>query len=411
MNNKVENFKNYIKNKKVAVLGLGISNTPLIKYLMGLGVNITAFDIAEESQLQHTILELNKFGIIDYYLGKDYLNHLAGFDIIFKTPRIRFDIPELEAERQRGAVITSEMELFMELCPAQIIGITGSDGKTTTTTIIFNILKEAGYKCWLGGNIGTPLIDKVEEISKDDKVVLELSSFQLHTMKQSPCVAVITNIAPNHLDVHKSMEEYVDAKKNIFLHQKNDNIVVLNYDNPITRSFTGESNGNVRYFSRLHELESGCFIKKGVIVCREGGIDKEILRVEDIIIPGVHNVENYLASVAVTADIVNPDAVKRVAWSFAGVEHRNEFVKEVNGVKFYNDSIGSSPTRTIASINSFDKKVILIAGGYDKKIPYDSMGETLVEKTKSLIIMGQTGPLIEKALNDEIFKKGSRIDC
>ena len=408
MNKKLEHFKEFIKNKKIAVIGLGISNTPLIKYLFSLNGNITAFDIAEESQLQHTIIELNKYGKLNYFLGKDYLTHLEGFDIVFKTPKIRFDIPELEAERQRGALITSEMELFMELCPADIIGITGSDGKTTTTTIIYNILKEAGLNCWLGGNIGTPLIDKIEEIKENDKVILELSSFQLHTMKISPSTAVVTNLTPNHLDVHKSMEEYVEAKKNIFLYQRNDNIVVLNYDNVITNNFAKDSKGNVRYFSRLNTLESGVFVSNGIIIFRANGKDKEIVRVEDIVIPGVHNVENYLAAIGATIDIVSPEIVKKVATSFSGVEHRNEFVREVNGIKFYNDSIGSSPTRTIASLNSFDKKVILITGGYDKNIPYDVIGETLINKTKVVILLGQTGPLIEKAIIDEFVKTANK---
>ena len=326
------------------------------------------------------------------------MKYLEGFDIIFKTPKIRFDIPELEAERNRGALITSEMEVFMELCPAQIIGITGSDGKTTTTTIIYNILKEAGYNCWLGGNIGTPLVDRIEEIDKNDKVVLELSSFQLHTMKISPHISVITNLSPNHLDVHKSMEEYVEAKKNIFLHQDEDDLLVLNYDNAITNSFNKVSEGNVRNFSRINELESGVFVKDGIIIFKENGDYREIVKVEDIILPGVHNIENYLAAIAATIDMVSPEVIGKVAATFAGVEHRNEFVREINGIKFYNDSIGSSPTRTIATLNSFDKKVILIAGGYDKNIPYDTIGETIINKSRAVILLGQTAVLIEKAI-------------
>jgi len=400
MNKKLDEFKNFIKNKKIAVLGLGISNTPLIKYLLGLNANITAFDMVEESQLQNTLQQLKKYGKFDYFLGKDYLKHLEGFDIIFKTPKVRFDIPELEAERNRGALVTSEMEVFMELCPAQIIGITGSDGKTTTTTIIYNILKEAGYNCWLGGNIGTPLIDKIEEIDKNDKVVLELSSFQLHTMKISPQISVITNLSPNHLDVHKSMEEYVEAKKNIFLYQSKEDIVVLNYDNAITNSLYKDTKGKARYFSRIKELDSGVFIRNGTIIFKEDGNEREIIKVEDIILPGVHNVENYLAAIAATIDLASPQVISKVASTFAGVEHRNEFVREVGGVKFYNDSIGSSPTRTIATLNSFEKKVILIAGGYDKNIPYDIIGETIINKTQAVILLGQTAPLIEKAIID-----------
>lgn len=430
-------FKNFIKNKKIAVLGIGISNISLIKYLSEIGVakNITAFDMAEEEQLKDTILQLKEYREISYSLGRDYLKNLKGFDIIFKTPKVRFDIPELERERKMGAIITSEMETFVGLCPAEIIAITGSDGKTTTTTIVHNILKEAGYKCWLGGNIGTPLIDKVEDIKKTDKVVLELSSFQLHTMKKSPKVAAITNISPNHLDVHKSMDEYIDAKKNIFRYQEKDDILVLNYDNDITKSFAAQANGKIRYFSRTHEVKIGAYVKNGIIMYRDDinndsvgyGKDRgdrgdrgdreihrgerEILRIDKIKIPGLHNVENYLTAIAAIAHLVDDDAIRRIAYTFGGVEHRNEYVNEINGISFYNDSIGSSPTRTIASINSFNRKVILIAGGYDKKISYDVLGKAISEKVKALVLIGQTAPLIEDSLKEgvKLTGKGKNI--
>ncbi len=418
----ITQFRNFIKNKKVAVLGIGISNTSLIKYLSQMEVDITAFDMAEEEQLKDTILQFKDYGNISYSLGKDYLKKLNGFDIIFKTPKIRFDIPELERERKRGAVITSEMEVFVDLCPAEIIAITGSDGKTTTTTIVHNILKEAGYKCWLGGNIGTPLIDRIEDIKKTDKVILELSSFQLHTMKKSPNIAIITNISPNHLDVHKSMDEYIDAKKNIFRYQSKEDILVLNYQNDVTRSFAAESKGKVRYFSRTNEVETGAYVRDGVIMYRDdrdakgdrdnrsGRIDREIMRTDSIKIPGLHNVENYLAAIAAIAHLVDNNSIIKTASAFRGVEHRNEHVREINGVNFYNDSIGSSPTRTIASINSFYRKVILIAGGYDKKISYDVLGKTISEKVKTLVLLGETAPLIENSLRKEVELSGKGKD-
>jgi UDP-N-acetylmuramoylalanine--D-glutamate ligase len=418
----ITQFRSFIKNKKVAVLGIGISNTSLIKYLSKMEVDITAFDMAEEEQLKDIILQFKDYGNISYSLGKDYLKKLNGFDIIFKTPKIRFDIPELERERKRGAVITSEMEVFVDLCPAEIIAITGSDGKTTTTTIVHNILKEAGYKCWLGGNIGTPLIDRIEDIKKTDKVILELSSFQLHTMKKSPNIAIITNISPNHLDVHKSMDEYIDAKKNIFRYQSKEDILVLNYQNDVTRSFAAESKGKVRYFSRTNEVETGAYVRDGVIMYRDdrdakgdrdnrsGRINREIMRTDSIKIPGLHNVENYLAAIAAIAHLVDNNSIIKTASAFRGVEHRNEHVREINGVNFYNDSIGSSPTRTIASINSFDRKVILIAGGYDKKISYDVLGKTISEKVKTLVLLGETAPLIENSLRKEVELSGKGKD-
>lgn len=409
MNEKLERFKREIATKKVAVLGIGISNAPLIKYLGKLGVKVTAFDRAEEAVLKSAMDELSGFDV-KYNLGPDYLEALKGFDVIFKTPKVRFDIPELLREAEAGTEITSEMEVFCKLCPARIFAVTGSDGKTTTTTLIYKILSRNGYKCWLGGNIGTPLLDRIDEINASDMVVLELSSFQLHTMRNRLHTAVVTNVSPNHLDVHKSMQEYTDAKKNIFLYQNESDMLVINYDNPVTRDFVGEAAGKVTFFSRQTELETGMILVDDKLVYRTGGKELEIAETEEIILPGLHNVENYLAAAAATIDFVSPRDIKDIASSFRGVEHRNEYVRELNGVSFYNDSIGSSPTRTIASINSFKDRVILISGGYDKHIPYDIMGETLVSKVKCLVLLGQTAGQIEKALQDEIVRSGKGMD-
>jgi UDP-N-acetylmuramoylalanine--D-glutamate ligase len=405
LNVKLDQFKRDIASKKVAVLGIGISNTPLIKYLARLGVDITAFDMADRENLADTLEKFEGLNI-KYSLGKNYLDNLKGFDIIFKTPKVRFDIPELVRERENGALVTSEMEVFVDLCPAQIFAVTGSDGKTTTTTLIFNMLKAAGYNCWLGGNIGIPLLSKVDEVKEDDKVVLELSSFQLHTMTRSPSVAVVTNVSPNHLDVHKSMEEYVDAKKNIFRYQNSEGKVVLNYDNSITRSFAAEAVGNAVFFSRLNDLKNGAVVEDGMLVFKKPDKRVEIVKADEILLPGVHNVENYLAAISAVIDYVSPETIRKVAATFKGVEHRMELVRELNGVKFYNDSIGTSPTRTIAGLKSFKQKVILIAGGYDKHIPYDDMGEIIAEKVKRLILIGPTGPKIKQALEAEIDKTG-----
>ena len=409
MNDKLEQFKREIVTKKVAVLGIGISNTPLIKYLGNLGVKITAFDRSEEAVIKPVMEE---FADIDvrYSLGPDYLDALKGFDVIFKTPKVRFDIPELLKEAEAGAEITSEMEVFCKLCPARILAVTGSDGKTTTTTLIERILSRHGYKCWLGGNIGTPLLDRIDEIEPSDMVILELSSFQLHTMSSRIQTAVVTNVSPNHLDVHKSMQEYSDAKKNIFLYQNENDTIILNYDNPVTRAFSGEAQGRVVFFSRQSDLQEGMVLVDNKLVYRSGGKELELVNADEILLPGVHNIENYLAAAAATIDFVTPKDIKDIASSFRGVEHRNEHVRDLNGVSFYNDSIGSSPTRTIASIRSFKDRVILIAGGYDKHIPYDVMGETLVSRVKCLVLLGQTAGQIEKALKDEIDKSGSGAD-
>lgn len=402
MNKKLEAYKKFIRDKKVAVLGIGISNTPLIKYLAGSGVDVTAFDKACEKELQPALSRLEGLNV-RYILGEVYLSHLTGFDIIFKTPVIRYDIPELLKAREEGAIVTSEMEVFFDLCPAKIFAVTGSDGKTTTTTLIYNILKEEGYKCWLGGNIGIPLLSMIDEISETDMVVLELSSFQLHTMKKSPHTALITNISPNHLDIHKSMEEYTEAKKNIFRFQLAEDLLILNYDNLPARELASEAKSRVVFFSRREQLKYGMILKEGRLVFRNNGNmfgaskseDIDVCGESDILIPGDHNVENFLAASAAVMEYVRPEAISKVAKSFKGVEHRIELVRELHGIKFYNSSIDSSPNRTIAALNTFKQKVILIAGGKDKKIPYDELGSVMIDKVKCLILIGQTAPVIE----------------
>ncbi|MGE5328802.1 MAG: UDP-N-acetylmuramoyl-L-alanine--D-glutamate ligase [Deltaproteobacteria bacterium] len=399
INIKYEQFKDYIKGKNTAVIGIGVSNTPLAKFLLKLGAKVTAFDKNSKEQLGDFYKELKDLDV-NFCLGEDYLKNLKGFDVIFKTPVIRYDLPELIEAQKQGAVITSEMEVFLDICPSRIFGVTGSDGKTTTTTLIYKILSQEGYKCWLGGNIGTPLLDKIEEISPTDMVVLELSSFQLHTSKISPQTAVITNLAPNHLDIHKSMEEYIDAKKNIYLYQKTGDRLVLNFDNEITREMANEAKGEVVLFSRFSEIEGVCMSKDSIVINKNGKVT-QIMGINEILIPGIHNVENYLTAIAAIYDIVSAESIRAVAKTFAGVAHRIELVREYKGVKYYNDSIASSPTRTIAGLNAFKQKVILIAGGYDKKIPYDTMGAAIIDKVKRLILIGQTGHKIKQAYLDE----------
>jgi len=403
MNNKLEQFKTEIKEKRVAVLGIGISNIPLIKYLVNIGVDVTAFDKNTSENLNDAISQLDGFPV-QYSLGKDYLSKLKGFDIIFRTPGMRPDLPEMVEAVDNGAELTSEMEIFLKLCPAQVFAVTGSDGKTTTTTLIYKILTEEGYNCWLGGNIGTPLLSKIDEVKETDKVILELSSFQLMTIKDCPSVAVITNISPNHLDVHKSLNEYVEAKKNIFINQTAKDKLILNYDNDITRGFGSEAKGKYVYFSRISDLEDGVILHNGKIVVRTGNKEIEIVDAESIKIPGVHNIENYMAATAATIEYVKPETIRKIATTFNGVEHRIELVRELNGVKFYNSSIDSSPSRTIAALSTFKDKVILIAGGKDKGIPYEPIGQIIAEKVKVLLLIGATAPRIEEAFNNYIHQ-------
>lgn len=409
MNHKLEKFKDDIRSKKVAVLGMGVSNTPLIEYLLKMGVDVTVFDKAEPDALKSRLVLFKDYPL-HCCLGSDYLSHLTGFDVIFRTPGIRYDLPELKAATEKGAVLTSEMEVFFELCPAEIFAITGSDGKTTTTTIIWHLLKEAGYNCYLGGNIGTPLLNRIDEITENDKVILELSSFQLHTMTRSPHVAVITNLSPNHLDYHTSMNEYVEAKKSIYLYQGPQDRLVLNHDNTLTRELAQQASSKVTWFSRTADLPNGAIYKDGRLYFAEDGDLHELVERSEVKLPGDHNVENYLAAIAATWGYVTPEIIHKVATSLESIEHRIEFVRELDDVRYYNDSIASSPTRTMASLNAFDQRVILIAGGYDKNIPYTPMIETLIRKVKHLILLGQTASLIEMALMKSLKGKHAYTD-
>ena len=386
MNSKLERFKKNIFGKHVILLGVGVSNKPLIKQLLSYGARVTCCDRSKD--IQDDFMEERKKGA-NFRLGEDYLDDLD-CDIIFKTPGIRPDIPQLVAAEKAGVTVTSEMEMFFKLCPCKIIAVTGSDGKTTTTTLIYKILTKDGYTCHLGGNIGKPLLSEIESIGPDDYAVVELSSFQLMSMEHSPDVAVVTNVAPNHLDVHKSMEEYIDAKKNIFRYQNKSSLLVLNAQNQITRSFADEAHGDVIFFGGddgVHLIDDTIYYGK-----------KPVITKQDICIPGQHNVENYMAAIAAVGKKVSVESIKYVANNFQGVEHRIEFVREVDGVKFYNDSIASSPTRARAGLYAFNRKVILIAGGYDKKIAFDDFGKDIKERVKRLYLIGATAPLIKEAV-------------
>ena len=397
-------FKEYIKGKNVAVVGIGVSNIPLIRFLVKLGAKVTAFDKKSREELGNIANEFDSLSV-SLELGEGYLDRLTGFEVVFKTPSMRIDCEALVRAKEEGAYITSEMEEFVRYCKGKIFGITGSDGKTTTTTIVSKLLIEAGYKTWVGGNIGTPLFANIEEITSEDKVVLELSSFQLMTMDTYIDVAIVTNLAPNHLDMHKDMEEYINAKKNIFLYQDQSSLLILNRENEITHSFVPEAKGEVKEFSSKRMLEKGaCFIDNILYVDGE-----EVCTKDDILIKGIHNIENYLAAFLATKEEVNIDIMKKVARTFVGVEHRCELVREFNGVKYYNDSIASSPTRTLAGLFAFDRKVILIAGGYDKNIPFEPLAEEGYPYIKELILLGATKDLIKEAFDKIKEDKGIEV--
>ena len=398
MNCKLDAYCASLRDKKIAVLGLGVSNRPLVRLLLEYGCDVIGCDRTPRENIDQEVLELG----CKLSLGENYLENVQA-DLLFRTPGMHPDHPAIAALRSRGAEVTSEMEVFFSVCPCHIIAVTGSDGKTTTTTLVSEMLKKSGKTVWLGGNIGTPLLPLVKQMQPEDYAVVELSSFQLMDMHHSPARAVVTNLAPNHLDVHKNMEEYVAAKTNIFRYQGKEDLLILNGDNAITDGFAGK--GITRKFSR--QGQAHVCIREGFI-CRGG---QPVLAVEDILLPGVHNIENYMAAIAVVEGLVSDEDIRYVAKNFGGVEHRIELVRIKDGVRFYNDSIASSPSRTIAGLRSFPEKVILIAGGYDKHIPYDELGPEICKHVKKLFLGGATGPQIRAAVENCGGQQPEIYDC
>ena len=397
MERKASDFFESLNGKTVALCGIGGSNLPLIKMFAKYGAKVLACDKRERTALGENADKAEEYGA-ELHLGENYLKNL-GADIIFRTPGMKYYMDELVEARNNGVAVTSEMEVFFDICPCKIIAVTGSDGKTTTTTIISELLKASGKTVHLGGNIGHPLLPDIESISSEDYAVVELSSFQLISMRKSPDIAVVTNLAPNHLDIHKDMQEYIDAKKNIVLHQNAFSRTVLNLDNEISNSFSEYVRGTLYKFSRRNSVRSGAYMKSnGEIVMSINGEETHIMKAEEIKIPGLHNIENYLAAISAVWGLVDVETIRKVAMEFAGVEHRAELVRELDGVRWYNDAIGTSPTRTVkGTLSLYDRKIILIAGGYDKKIPYDEMGEVVPKTVKLLILMGATADKIEEA--------------
>lgn len=371
----------------------------MAKLLCEKGALVTVRDRRTRENLGSVCDELEAAGA-KLVLGEDYLKNVD-CDILFRTPGMYYGSEFLQQLREEGVVVTSEMEVFFDLCPCRTFAVTGSDGKTTTTTLISEMLKEAGYRVHLGGNIGRALLPQIEEIEPEDMAVVELSSFQLISMRCSPDVSVVTNVAPNHLDVHKDMQEYIDAKRNIFLHQNALSKTVLNQDNEITMGFAPDVRGRLYTFSRLSRPRFGAYLADDgglYLNTRAGSV--MIMHRDDIRIPGIHNVENYLAAISAVCDFVEAPQMKRVAQLFPGVEHRIEFVRQLKGVRWYNDSIATSPTRTIAGLRSFDQKLILIAGGYDKKIPFLPLAPEINRHVKLLILTGATADKIEQAVTE-----------
>lgn len=410
-NKKLENFENKLKFQKVAVIGLGVSNIPLIEYLHRKQADVTVFDDREEEKLDKNVINKVKEYGFKYYLGRGNLENLKGFDLIFRSPSCMPTKFELVAERERGAIVTTEIEQLIKIAPCKIIGITGSDGKTTTTTLTYEILKNAGYTVHLGGNIGIPLFTKLNEIKPEDIIVLELSSFQLMEMDISPEISAITNITPNHLNIHKDYQEYIDAKKNIFKNQNEEGILVLNADNELTNACKKEAKGNVIMFSSMQRLENGFIVNNGIIKECEDGIRRHIIDTKDLKIKGTHNFQNICTALALTKSFVDTDKAVETIKAFSGVHHRLELVRTIDGVEWYNDSASTSPTRGISALNAFsDKEIVLIAGGADKNLDYKPIGKPIVDNVECLILIGQTASKIYEAVKKELEIQNKKLD-
>lgn len=396
---KAQRYFNSIKDKRVAFIGVGVSHTELIKNFLSKGIKCVVCDKKEEEDFDELLMEELSAKGCDFSLGEHYLDEIFKCDIVFRTPGMYYNDPVLTDARKKGVIITSEMETFFDLCPCKIYAITGSDGKTTTTTLVSEFLRAEGRRVHIGGNIGKALLPIVETISETDVAVCELSSFQLISMRESPDVAGITNIRPNHLNVHGTMEEYIQAKCNILYHQNGYSRAVLSMDDETTRDLAPIVRGRLSYFSRREVPECGAFLREDGMLCyNEYGKITAYVHMNDIKIPGMHNVEDYLTAIAMTYGDVKPETVAKIAKEFGGVEHRIEFVRELDGVKYYNNSIASSPTRVLACLDAFDQKQIMIQGGSDKGISFEPMAAPICEKVKVLILMGQTKDKIREAV-------------
>ena len=396
------NFSEYIDTlvgKRIAVIGAGVSNQPLIDLLLNKRCSVTVCDRRTEEDMGELAARLQSDGA-KLHLGEAYLEDLCEFDLIFRTPGLLPNHPALMKAAEAGVALTSEMEVFFRFCPCRTIAITGSDGKTTTSSVIAELLRAAGKTVHLGGNIGRPLLCDIPTMQPTDWGVLELSSFQLHSMECKPNIAVVTNVSPNHLDVHPDFDDYKDSKKSIFLAQDDACRLVLNADNEITAAWAAEAKAQVQMFSRQGEVKHGVCYADGMIYRVADGVKTPVIAIEEIRIPGMHNVENYMAAYCAVSGLVDDETFCAVARSFSGVQHRLELIREKDGVRYINDSIASSPTRTVAGLRSFKPTdgLVLIAGGHDKHVPFDELADEICLRCKAVFLCGESAESMAAAV-------------
>ena len=398
-----------LQNQKVGILGLGEENIALAYFLVAQGIDITICDQKSREELGQYYEKMeNLSSQVQFQLGANYLENLEKFNIIFRTPGLPYLNSKIQKAKNVGVIISSEIKLFFDLCPCPIVGVTGTKGKGTTTTLIAEILKwkseirNPKSEIYLGGNIGTSPISFLEKLTSDDIVVLELSSFQLQDMERSPHIAVVLDIKIDHLDYHQSRTEYIESKINIVKYQTKNDFTVVNADYLTSFEFGAESLSKTYWFSRRKSVDEGCFVKENQIVLRINNEDIPICKTDEIILKGEHNLENICA--AVTASKLagaDSESIKTVVKSFKGLEHRLEFVRNFNEINFYNDSFSTTPDTTIAAIKSFKTPIILLVGGSEKNADYSELGQTIKNSTvKNIISIGQTAPKIIKAIGE-----------
>jgi UDP-N-acetylmuramoylalanine--D-glutamate ligase len=394
------------KSKKIAVLGLGIEGLSLVQYLSSKDALITVFDQKPELELGEnfkTAKRLNaKFSLSKTYLAKG----LLGFDYIFRSPGVKLSLPQLKKAQKEGIPISSATKLFFKECPGKVIGVTGTKGKGTTSTLIYQALKKSGQRVFLVGNIGQPALNVLKKLDKDSWVVYELSSFQLQDLRQSPAIAVVLFITSEHLDYHASVQEYIEAKAAIVKFQTPTNQAVLNADNKISSSFARQTKGKAYYFSRLKKTKGAYIRHKKEIILSTGKKEACLGSVKNLKLLGEHNWENVTAAAAAASLAgASPAAIKKAIFSFSGLEHRLEFVAKAGGVSFYNDSFSTTPETAIAAIRAFKKPLTLIAGGSEKGSDFTKLGKEISQSSvKNLILIGQMTSRIKKAVQNAGFK-------
>ena len=388
----------------VVILGLARQGKALARFFAEQGWRVTVSDTRKPEALQDTMRELDGLPI-RYVLGEHPLSLLDGCDLFCTSGGVPTDLPVVQEAARRGIPLSNDAQEFMRRCPAPIVGITGSAGKTTTTTLVGKMLAEAGFTTWVGGNIGNPLINDLAAMRPTDRVVMELSSFQLELMHVSPQIAGVLNITPNHLDRHKTMEAYSAAKANIVTHQSGSDIAVLSYDEPNARALARLTQAEVRYFSGMAQIGKanlvdshnrfGAFLQGNTLVLQRAEGQSAVCERRDLRLRGLHNAINALAAIAL-ADAAGADipAMARVLTTFTGVEHRLEEIRRVNGALWINDSIATAPERVLAALQSFDEPLILLAGGRDKDLPWEAFARMVIQRVRVLVLFGEATELI-----------------